>query len=158
MADAPRRKRRGALRALTTGLLAVVVTACEAPDPELVPDSLLQSQLGLTEEDRVHTVRISTGAGERSDPPSLVVLPGDYVQFVSADRLVHEVAFRLDSLTAPARAFITRTDQAASPPLLELDARFVVSFEGAPTGRYPYQLLGNRAPGEGVVVVEPPPP
>ena len=153
----PRQPRRGSIVILLT-VVVLVTAACEEPDPELVPDPLLQSQLGLTSEDRVHTVRISTGIQELADPASLVVLTGDYVQFVSVDRMVHELAFRLDSLAAPARAFMTRTDQAASPPLVALDARFVVSFEGAPAGRYPYELLGNRGPGEGVVVVEVPPP
>lgn len=153
MLDALRRVRRGAPCLLAAALLLAV--GCEEPDPELVPDEVLQSQLGLTPEDRVHTVRISTGTQERADPASVTVLPGDYVQFVSSDRLVHEVRFRLDSLSAPMRTFLTRTGQGASPPLLEMDARFVVSFVGAPVGRYPYGLEGNRGAGSGEIVVAP---
>lgn len=133
---------------------APLLGSCEAPDPELVPDAVLQSQLGLTPDDRVHTVRISTGVAERADPASVTVEPGEYVQFVSSDFLVHEVSFVLDSLDAPARAFLERTGQRASPPLLEQDARFVVSFVAAPPGRYPYALSGNRAPGNGEIVVD----
>lgn len=151
MIDAPRRLRRGAPCLLAGALL--LAAGCEEPDPELVPDEVLQSQLGLTPEDRVHTVRISTEAQERADPASLTVLSGDYVQFISSDRLVHEVRFRLDSLSAPARTFLTRTGQGSSPPLLEMDARFVVSFVGAPLGRYPYGLEGNRGAGSGEIVV-----
>lgn len=139
--------------------ILVVVAAtvgCEPPDPELVPDEVLQSELGLTPDDRVHTVRISTGPGERAQPPALVVRPGDYVQFVSNDRMVHEVAFMLDSIDGSAEAFFRRTGQAASTPLLELDARFVVSFVNAPVGRYPYLLSGNREPGRGEILVEAP--
>lgn len=127
---------------------------CEEPDPELVPDEILQSELGLTPDDRVHTIRISTGLAEAADPSSVSVRPGDYVQFVSSDFFVHEVAFRLDSLGARARAFLERTGQSASPPLLERDARFVVSFVAAPPGRYPYALSGNREPGAGEIVVD----
>jgi hypothetical protein len=47
-----------------------------------------------------------------------------------------------------------RTDQVASPPLLRLDSRYVVDFEGGPPGRYPYLLEGSGAAGRGVVVVE----
>lgn len=151
MLDALRCVRRGTPCFLAGALL--LAAGCEQPDPELVPDEVLQSQLGLTPEDRVHTVRISTGTQERAEPASLTVLPGDYVQFVSADRLVHEVRFRLDSLPAPARTFLTRTGQGTSPPLLEMDARFVVSFAGAPIGRYPYGLEGNRGAGGGEIVV-----
>lgn len=139
---------------VTAALLASTLAACEARDADLVPDHVLRSELGLTPDDRVHTVRISTGAGERADPHSLSVARGDYVQFVTVDRLVHEVAFALDSVSGPARAFLERTGQSSSPPLLELDARYVVSFVAAPEGRYPYVLSGNRAPGHGEIVVE----
>jgi plastocyanin len=118
-----------------------------------MPDEVLQTELGLTPDDRVHTIRISTDTAERADPASVTVEPGDYVQFVTADHFVHEVAFALDSLSVPGRAFLERTEQGASPPLLEIDQRFVVSFTGAPEGRYPYSLAGNRADGAGEVVV-----
>lgn len=133
--------------------LAAAVLACEQPDPELVPDEVLQRELGLTADDRVHTVRLSTGVAERADPSTVSVQPGEYVQFVSTDWLVHEVAFDFDSLGAAATSFLTRTGQGASPPLLERDARFVVSFAEAPPGRYPYGLAGNRESGRGVVIV-----
>jgi plastocyanin len=137
-------------------LVAVSGSACESPDPELMPDQVLRAELGLTDEDRVHTIRISTGVAERPDPVSLSVAPGDWVQFVTVDGLVHEVAFELDSLRPVARTFLVRSGQVASPPLLERDARFVVSFAEAPAGRYPYALQGNRAPGAGsIVVVDP---
>lgn len=150
----------GSIRLLRLALLlpvlgvVLVTSACEQRDPELVPDEVLQTELGLTPDDRVHTVRISADTAERADPTSVIVEPGDYVQFVSADHFVHEVAFTLDSVSGPGRAFLQRTGQSASPPLLEVDARFVVSFIGAPEGRYPYALMGNRASGAGEVVVE----
>lgn len=153
MADAD--PRDGTLCRLLVSILTLVLAAagCEERDPELVPDELLQTELGLTPDDRVHTIRISADTAERADPASVTVEPGDYVQFVSGDHLVHEVAFALDSLSGPGRAFLERTGQSASPPLLEVDARFVVSFTGAPEGRYPYSLAGNRAGGAGAVVV-----
>ncbi|NNF12429.1 MAG: hypothetical protein HKN72_04370 [Gemmatimonadetes bacterium] len=138
-------------------VVTAALAACEPPDPSLIPDEILQSELGLTPDDRVHTVRLTTGVAERADPDSLTVRPGDYVQFVSADRLVHEVAFVLDNVPETARTFLVRTGQDRSTPLLELDARFVVSFEGAPQGPYPYALAGNRGSGEGRIFVAVPP-
>lgn len=129
---------------------------CEHPDPELVPDDVLQARLGLTPDDRVHTVRIWAGVGERSDPLEVAVRSGDYVQFVSADWMVHEVAFELDGLRPDVRDFLARTGQDASPPLVARDARFVVSFEGAPPGVYRYTLSGNRGGGGGRVIVTDP--
>jgi hypothetical protein len=136
--------------------LAGAITACEAADPSLIPDQRLQAELGMTMDDRVHTVGLSTGIAERADPDSLVVQPGEFVQFVSGDWLVHEMAFELDSLGDEPRAFLERTGQTASPPLLQRDSRFVLSFVDAPAGRYPYALAGNREPGRGVIVVAAP--
>ena len=148
----PRSTRRRT--ALTAGVVAALF-ACEAPDPELMPDERLQAELGLTLKDRVHTVDVRTGVGEQAEPDSLVVASGDLVQFVSTDWMVHEVQFELDSLGAEARRFLESLGQDASPPLLQRDARFVLTFENAPAGRYPYRLAGNRDGGRGVIIVAP---
>ncbi len=135
----------------------LVAAGCEAPQTELTPDAQLQRELGLAPDDRVHTVSISTGVSERAEPDSIVVFPGDYLQFVSDDWLVHEVRFQVDDLGADAASFLEATGQSASPPLLQLGARFLLVFEGAPAGRYPYTLEGNRASGTGLIVVASPP-
>lgn len=131
----------------------VLVAACRAADTEPRPDDVLRRQLGLGDGDRVHTVSIAGGEAELADPSLDSVTVGTYVQFVTTDWFVHEVAFDVDSLPADARAFLERTDQLASPPLLHLDARYVVSFADAPPGRYPYRLEGNGRPGHGAIVV-----
>jgi hypothetical protein len=67
--------------------------------------------------------------------------------------MVHEVAFDLEAATGASSSFLERTGQAASSPLLQRDARFVLTFADAPPGRYPYRLTGNREGGSGVIVV-----
>jgi plastocyanin len=146
----------GRLRAVRPFWALLALLACETPNPELVPDFELQTELGLEPSDRVFTVSLSTGLGERADPDSISLAPGDFVQFVSGDWLVHEVAFDLDSLPEASRTFLERSGQSESPPLLQRGARFVLSYEGAPFGRYPYSIVGNRASGRGVIVVAPP--
>lgn len=136
------------------GLMAGV-GGCRAPDLSLRPDSVLRAELGLTDADRVHRVVLRGGTRESADPPAVEVLEGDWVEFVSADWRVHEVRFEGDSLDASAGRFLTGSDQVASPPLLEPDSRFVVSFSGAPEGRYPYVVEGNGSAVRGVVVVVP---
>jgi plastocyanin len=140
-----------------TGLiLAGLLSSCsagEGADSELAPDALLQRELGLVEADRVHTVRITGGDVETAEPALDSVAIGSYVQFVTEDWLVHEVIFEADSLSEDALAFLERTDQMASPPLLRRDSRFGVSFSGAPAGRYRYLMEGNGRPGSGVIVV-----
>jgi plastocyanin len=131
--------------------------ACAAePDPTLQPDSLLQAELGLTLEDRVFRVAVTGGQGERAEPAALSIEPGAYVEFVTTDWLVHEIIFDTDSLGVAQRAFLESTDQVASPPLIERASRYVLSFVGAPPGRYTYRLEGNTRPGRGVIVVAAP--
>ena len=138
---------------LLSALLGPCIGSCAA-DPELQPDEVLRAELGLTDRDEVYRVTISGGEREGAEPVETILRAGAYVEFVTADWLVHEVAFELDSLSADARDFLERTDQVASPPLLRMDSRYVVNFAGSPPGRYPYLLAGNAAPGRGVVVVE----
>jgi hypothetical protein len=127
--------------------------ACGSPDPEHVPDPVLQAELGFTTDDVVYRVTLTGGDVERVEPATTELQPGAWVEFVSADWRVHEVAFLLDSLSADARAFLERTRQTASPPLLYEDSRFVISFADAPSGRYPFRVEGNGRAEQGVVVV-----
>ena len=131
--------------------------ACDRGDPELRPDDLLRDSLGLGDEDRVHTVRISTASSrERAEPDTLRVLPGDLVQFVTEDRRPHTVAFFVDSLPEAAAAFLRSTGQEGSPPLVEVESRFLVTFRDAPEGRYPYRVEGTGEAATGAVVVAQP--
>ena len=147
---------RGALYkrpSLLALLIAAAGTACDV-DPELQPDEVLRSELGLTDRDEVHRVVITGGDVEMAAPLATTIQPGAYLEFVTGDWFVHEIIFELDSLPPDARAFLESTDQVASPPLLRLDSRYVVNFGGCPPGRYPFVLEGSGAPGRGVVVVE----
>lgn len=125
------------------------------PEPDLRPDSVLRAELGLTDADQVYRVVIRGGPQEELTPAQVELTGGAWLEFVTADWRVHEVQFEADSLSGPALAFLTDSDQMASPPLVDRDARFVVSFAGAPVGRYPFVVEGNRAPSRGVVVVRP---
>ena len=140
-------------RALLTVLSVICLTSCFG-DPGLHPDDVLRLELGLGDRDQVHRVVIRGGDRESADPLETVVTSGSYVEFVTADWLVHEIVFELDSLSIAARTFLERTDQVASPPLISQDSRYVVHFADGPPGRYPFVLEGNGAPGRGVVVVE----
>ena len=133
-------------------ILAAGLAAC-GPDPELRPDQRLQDELGLSPRDEVHRISI-TGGEQESVVPREVIVPDDaYVEFVTTDSWVHEVRFELDSLEGASRDFLVRTDQVASPPMVNADSRFVVFMESAPPGRYPFLVSGNGAPTRGAVVV-----
>jgi hypothetical protein len=151
--------RGGFRRSLSLSCLAAwsIAAAC-APerDPTLQPDEVLQAELGLTLDDKVYRVAVSGGPVERADPAALSIEPGAYVQFVTSDWLVHEILFETDSLGSAQRAFLERTHQVASPPLIDRDSRYVLSFVDAPPGRYSYRLEGNGRPSRGVIVVADP--
>lgn len=133
--------------------LSALWPACRSRDPEHRPDAFLRAELGLTDDDRVHVITLTGGNSEHANPDSVSVPVGAYVQFVTDDWRIHEVIFDLESVGPSARGFLRRTEQLASPPLVDRDSRFLVSFDGAPPGRYPYRLEGNARPGRGVVVV-----
>ncbi len=135
--------------------LALVSGGCreEPQPPQFPPDSVLRSELGLTDADEVHRVSITGGERELVEPVEVQVPPGAWVEFVTTDWRVHQVRFVSDSLDAGRLAFLVDSDQVDSPPLVERDARFVVSFSDAPEGRYPYVVEGNGAATRGVVVV-----
>jgi plastocyanin len=131
---------------------AVVTTAC-GPDAELRPDERLQEELGFSPREEVHRVVVTGGESESVAPAEVVVPPGAWVEFVSGDSWVHEIRFDVDSLSAGGLRFLTETDQLASPPMVDVDSRFIVSLEGAPEGRYPFQVEGSGRPARGAVVV-----
>lgn len=139
------------------GTLLIAILTCMAcgsePDPRLQPDEVLRGELGLGLEDRVHRVVLRGAGGESAEPSLLSLTPEAYVEFVTADWLIHEVIFEVDNLTPAQRSFLESTDQVASPPLLHRDSRYVLTFIGAPPGRYPYRLEGNGRPGLGTLIV-----
>ena len=132
-------------------------SACRGPGRDLTnrPDSVLQAELGLSDRDEVHRVTLVGGEREVFSPEEVLIPEGAWVEFVSADWRVHDIRFVLDSLSEAGRRFLEESDQVASPPLVDQGARFLVSFVGAPDGRYPFVAEGNGAPGRGVVVVGP---
>jgi len=137
-------------------LLLVLVAACgRSVPPANRPDDVLRAQLGLTDKDEVHRVTLTGGSTEVLDPVQTKIPVGAWVEFVTGDGRVHQVSFEADSLEAGARAFLERTDQMASPPLVNQGQRFVVSFREAPEGRYPFRAEGNGGPTHGVVIVGP---
>lgn len=144
--------RRLLARVVATALATTLSVGCGAN--EHPPDQFLQDSLGLEGSDQVFRVELAAESNRETATPSEVrVPPGAFVEFVTTDRRLHTVEFSLDDTSAAGAEFLRDTGQDASPPLLELGSRFVVSFADAPTGRYPYLVEGNGEPVRGVVVV-----
>lgn len=147
------------MRLLLLAATLLAVGSCEPPpDPDTLPDELLQAELGLTESDRVHRVRLTGGETEQADPVVISIEPNAYVEFITTDWLIHEVIFDEDSLAGDRWDFLDGSDQTSSPPLIDKESRYLLSFAGAPAGRYPYRIEGNSAAGRGVIIVTSPTP
>jgi plastocyanin len=130
----------------------------EQPNPN-PPDSLLIDSLSLTSEDHVHRVILtSSNTSESVQPSEVRIEPGHYVEFFTQDGRVRTVSFLLDSLTAEQSDFLRSSGQDRSPPLVEMETRYLVSFREAPTGRYPFVVEGNERAIRGAVVVAAPEP
>jgi plastocyanin len=93
------------------------------------------------------------GADEHVVPTRIRILPGDLVQFVTLDHRVHRVVFGAEALTPESSTFLRETGQDASPPLLERGSRFVVFFEKAPSGLYPFVSHGSGGSASGIIEV-----
>lgn len=144
------RRRLASLLALTVALVA-----CERDAPlELQPDQALRDLLGLDSRDWVHPVQLrGRGNDEVAEPARTVVEKGHWVDFRGGDARGHVVRFDTLALSAEARAWMRDTDQVESPPLLTPASRWVVSFEEAPAGIYPFVVEGSGALGAGHIEV-----
>lgn len=86
-------------------------------------------------------------------PRRLEVTSGSVVEFLTVDGRVHVLEFPVDSLSPLTAEFLRDTRQLESPPLVDRGSRFVVSFRGAPAGRYPFRSHGSGADAWGEIVV-----
>jgi hypothetical protein len=109
---------------------------------------------GLQEGDRVHVLSLRFGAtGEVVEPDSVVVRAGDWVDFELGDGSPRLVAFALDSMAPENRRFLEEAGARSSPPLVAAGSHWVVSFQEAPPGPYPFLVQGARADVRGVIFV-----
>ncbi len=136
--------------------LGIVGSGCERADgPPSDPE--LRASLGIADHIPIHQVTLS-GSGDRTRvfPAHLQVDRGDVVQFRVMDWRVHRVRFAVDEMDPDPSEFLRATGQASPAPLTELDARLVITFEGAPTGEYHFVVEGFGNPVEGSIRVRDP--
>jgi plastocyanin len=151
------RRARGSGRARSLVLLPFLLLALAAgcaPEAEPPSDPELREALGLDDTRVIHRITLGgRGSIEHVTPRRLEIEPGDIVQFAPVDRRVHTVVFGGAGLSADGAAFLDRTHQRASPPLMDIESRFVVHFENAPAGEYPFASTAHGEPVSGMIVV-----
>lgn len=97
-------------------------------------------------------VRSSTTTTAVFEPDTVTIRQGDVVRFITADRHPHAITFDLAQLAPATEDFLRRTDQLRSPPLISEGASWVVSFQEAPPGVYPFIDLSQDRRGAIVVI------
>lgn len=92
------------------------------------------------------TVAMRPDGGE-FDPAALQAAPGDVVRFTAGDNGLHALAFDARGLSPDAHAFLERTAQLRSPPLVAAGTQWVISLAGAPAGAYPFTCTTHGVRG-----------
>jgi plastocyanin len=148
----PLRRERGLWPIFAVALFLPGLQGCEPPPPPSDPE--LRQELGIDDSVPIHQILLS-GRGDRTRvlPAHLQIRSGDVVQFRVMDGRVHRVRFVTEELSSESRAFIEETGQTAPPPLVERDARLVLTFVGAPAGNYPFVVEGFGDPVVGGIRV-----
>jgi hypothetical protein len=90
-------------------------------------------------------------------PAEWDIAEGGVVQFVTRDPRVYSIHFERTGMSAAAWQFLEALGQESSPPLTREGARFVLSFEDAPPGPYPFRVEGQSEPVRGEIRVRGPP-
>lgn len=143
---------RGLRRAFT--LLSFVLVGIVGCREGIAPprDPELARELGLPERTEIHRVNLVTRGGVPVVlPMELHVTTSGWVQFVTQDWRVYTVHLR--GAEPEATAWLQATRQGDAPPLVEQGARYVIRFEGAPAGAYPFEVLGQGGRVAGRIVV-----
>lgn len=133
---------------------------CQESQSEASLRRLEEAQaLGLSSGAELHQVTLGgRGSEEHAVPTIIQALPGDAVEFRTVDHRVHTLMFLPDSLSTTVRGYLETTGQMGSPPLVSRGSRFIVRFDDAPQGRYPFESKGHGGVAKGVVVVGSPLP
>lgn len=156
---APGRSFRGCLGAFFI-VIAVAALGCgrvESPESrallELAGDTIELGRGAALADILVRSAATTTAVFE---PDTITIRQGDVVRFIAADRHPHAISFDPARLAPATEAFLRRTDQLRSPPLIAEGASWIVSFQDAPPGVYPFVDLSQDRHGAIVVIIDKP--
>jgi plastocyanin len=96
---------------------------------------------------RLIDVAVRRQADGNFDPAHVEARQGDVVRFTAADRAGHAIVFVGAGMTADASAFLERTGQMRSPPLITEGSSWVITLEDAPAGEYPFHCTTHDVRG-----------
>jgi plastocyanin len=108
---------------------------------------LAHDTIRLEASERLVDVQVRREATGDFEPARVHAHAGDYVRFTAKDHAGHAIVFVAEELSVEARAFLERTGQLNSPPLIPVGASWVITLEAAPAGDYPFRCATHDARG-----------
>ena len=104
-------------------------------------------RVDLPDSVRQLVVRLDRTTAADFELPHAELRTGDIVRFEAADAGGHAIAFDGVELAPEARAWLESTGQMRSPPLVNAGVAWVITFENAPPGEYPFVCVTHGARG-----------
>lgn len=159
------RHTRACRRKVAIALGVGFLVACgegPSPSPEVMEqnreEEALREVLGLGAAVPLHGVVLGDGSGGDEPHPAFTEVDSEsVVHFLSQDHSARWIRFVPDSMSPVSLRFLEERGQLTSPPLVAPGSRFVVTFQGAPPGLYPYEVQSYGVAARGTVRVLPPP-
>ena len=120
------------------------------------PDS--NAAVALAPAKTVEVQMLGDASGYRFSPATVTIQRGDKVRFTLISGPPHNVVFWSDSIPKGAAAVLAKgmpqtVDKLTSPFFLKTGDSYVVSFAGAPAGRYRYHRTPHLALGMTATIV-----
>ena len=120
------------------------------------PDS--NAVVALAPAKTVEVQMLGDASGYRFSPATVTIQRGDKVRFTLVSGPPHNVVFWSDSIPKGAAAVLAKgmpqtVDKLTSPFFLKTGDSYVVSFAGAPAGRYRYHCTPHLALGMTATIV-----
>lgn len=130
------------LLALSLPLLGAAA-ACESLPEELRPPAELVDSLGISVNDAVWEIGLTTAGGTEVASPSVVTIdrPG-WLSFRSDDPRARRVLVDTAGLSAAQRGWLGDRVQ-GSPPLVNHEARWILDLREAPPGELRFRVSGS---------------
>jgi plastocyanin len=128
--------------------LASVGAGCDRAGPD--GDRLIElthDTIRLADSVVLHEVTVSRQATGEFEPAVLQVTAGDVVRFRAGDRGGHAILFDGGALEPEVREYLERTGQMRSPPLITVDAAWVITLDAAPAGEYRFRCATHDVAG-----------
>jgi plastocyanin len=138
---------RGCAGAFVFWGLSLIAACDESPLRREAKLDIGSDTISLAPGVKIHDLVLRSVAGGEFEPAATQIRSGDVVRFTTRDSRTHVIEFEEAKLPAVALELFKARTQLRSPPLLVDGATWIVSFEGAPAGQYPFRCVSHGARG-----------